>query len=169
MDHFYRQMRRRFGLLMDAQGKPEGGQRNFDHDNRKPWPGNPPEPTDVRPVHDHRALWDLLQTNGVKSFGDPQAANERCPLNRNEALICLEAFIRTALPHFGDFEDAMSGKSQRLFHSLLSFALNVKMLHPLEVVQRVEAAYQRGDVPLAAAEGYIRQIVGWREYVRGIY
>ncbi|HQZ01200.1 MAG TPA: cryptochrome/photolyase family protein [Thauera sp.] len=169
MEHFYRHMRRRFTLLVDAQGKPEGGKWNFDHDNRKPWSGTPSEPVDARPVHDHRALWDVVQRCGVSSFGDAQADNLRWPLNRSEALACLDAFIQTTLPHFGDFEDAMSSKSQRLFHSLLSFALNVKMLHPLEVVQCAEAAYRSGDAPLAAVEGFVRQIVGWREYVRGIY
>ncbi|MCC7198571.1 MAG: cryptochrome/photolyase family protein, partial [Gammaproteobacteria bacterium] len=169
METFYRHMRRRLGLLMDAQGKPEGGQWNFDHDNRKPWPGTPAEPADARPVHDHRELWALLARCGVASFGDPQADCVRWPVNRGEALACLEAFVSTALPHFGDFEDAMSSKGQRLFHSLLSFALNVKMLHPLEVVRRVEAAYRSGEAPLATVEGFIRQILGWREYVRGIY
>jgi deoxyribodipyrimidine photolyase-related protein len=169
MEHFYRPMRRRFALLLDAQGKPAGGKWNFDEDNRKPWRGTPPEPEDARPVHDHRALWEMLQRCGVKSFGEPQADAVRWPLNRSEALACLEAFIDTALPHFGDYEDAMSSKGLRLFHSLLSFALNVKMLHPLEVVQRAEAAYRSGDAPLAAVEGFIRQIVGWREYVRGVY
>lgn len=169
MEHFYRHMRRRFELLMDPQGKPEGGQWNFDHDNRKPWPGTPPEPVDRRAQHDHRALWALVQRCGVKSFGDPQAACFRWPLNRAEALADLDAFIDSALPHFGDFEDAMSSKGRRLFHSLLSFALNVKMLTPLEVVQRAEAAWRSGHAPLAAVEGFIRQIAGWREYVRGIY
>jgi deoxyribodipyrimidine photolyase-related protein len=169
MEHFYRHMRRRLGLLMDTHGKPEGGRWNFDHDNRKPWPGTPAEPVDTRPVHDHSALWDMLQRCGVKSFGDPQATQVRWPVNRGEALQCLDAFIGTTLPHFGDFEDAMSSESPRLFHSLLSFALNVKMLHPLEVVQRAEAAYRSGAAPLAAVEGFIRQIVGWREYIRGIY
>ena len=169
MEHFYRTMRRRFALLLDANGEPEGGQWNFDADNRKPWPGTPAEPLDARPLHDHSALWEMLQRCGVQSFGDPQAAQMRWPLNRAEALACLDAFIQTALPHFGDFEDAMSSNHTRLFHSLLSFALNVKMLHPLEVVQHAEAAYRSGHAPLAAVEGFVRQIVGWREYVRGIY
>lgn len=169
MEHFYRHMRRRFGLLIDAQGKPEGGKWNFDHDNRKPWPGTPAEPVDARPQHDHQALWQSVQHYGVNSFGDAQAARLRWPLNRDEALACLQAFIQDGLPHFGDFEDAMSSTGQRLFHSLLSFALNVKMLHPLEVVQRAQAAYYSGAAPLAAVEGFIRQIMGWREYVRGIY
>lgn len=169
MENFYRHMRRRYQLLLDAAGEPEGGQWNFDHDNRKPWSGTPPEPADLRPEHDHGELWSLIQSCGVKSFGDPQAGQMRWPLNRAEALASLQTFIKTTLPHFGDFEDAMSSQSQRLFHSLLSFALNVKMLQPLEVVQQVEAAYRGGHAPLAAVEGFIRQIIGWREYVRGIY
>ena len=102
-------------------------------------------------------------------MGDAQAGHVRWPLNRAEALACLEHFVQRALPHFGDYEDAMSSRAERLFHSLLSFALNVKMLRPLEVVQRAEAAYRQGDAPLAAVEGFVRQIVGWREYVRGVY
>ena len=169
MEHFYRHMRRRHGLLIDTQGQPEGGQWNFDRDNRKPWPGTPAEPPDARPSHDHRALWDMLQRCDVKSFGEPHADSVRWPMNREEALVCLDAFIATALPCFGDFEDAMNSTHHRLFHSLLSFAINVKMLHPLEVVRRAEAAYHAGTAPLSAAEGFIRQIIGWREYVRGIY
>ncbi|HZG20577.1 MAG TPA: cryptochrome/photolyase family protein [Herbaspirillum sp.] len=169
MEHFYRQMRRRFELLLERDGQPEGGQWNFDHDNRKRWPGTPPEPVDWRATHDHSALWQMLQAQGVASFGDPQAAQLRWPLDRAEALQHLEHFIVQALPHFGDYEDAMSSRAQRLFHSLLSFALNLKMLHPLEVVRRAEQAYREGDAPLAAVEGFIRQIIGWREYVRGIY
>ena len=169
MEHFYRHMRRRYKLLLDADGAPEGGQWNFDHDNRKRWPGTPPVPADWRPQHDHSDLWRMVQRAGVQSFGDPQAAALRWPLNRTEALACLDAFITTALPHFGDYEDALAAQAPRLFHSLLSFALNVKMLHPLEVVQRAEAAWRGGQAPLAAVEGFVRQIVGWREYVRGIY
>ncbi len=111
----------------------------------------------------------MLQRCGVQSLGEPQADAVRWPLNRAEALACLEAFIAHALPHFGDYEDAMASQAPRLFHSLLSFALNVKMLHPLEVLQRAEAAYHAGHAPLAAVEGFVRQILGWREYVRGIY
>ncbi len=169
MESFYRHMRRRFGLLMVGSGQPEGGRWNFDADNRKCWPGTPAEPVDARPVHDHRDLWGMLGRCGVVSLGDPQAAQLRWPLNRSEALSCLEAFMHHGLPHFGDFEDAMSSGHPRLFHSLLSFALNMKMLHPLEVVRRAEVAYRDGAAPLAAVEGFVRQILGWREYVRGVY
>ena len=168
MEHFYRAMRRRHGVLMDGD-KPVGGQWNFDHDNRKPWPGTPPEPRDPRPRHDHSALWQSIVAAGVESFGKPQADALPWPLNRTEALAQLDAFMAEALPHFGDYQDAMTTRGWRLFHSLLSFALNTKMLGPREVVARTEAAWRAGQVPLAAAEGFIRQILGWREYVRGIY
>ncbi|WP_369915090.1 cryptochrome/photolyase family protein [Xanthomonas sp. NCPPB 3005] len=169
MEHFYRRMRQRHHVLIDATGAPEGGQWNYDHDNRRPWPGTPPPPPDARPTHDHSALWSTIQAAGVASFGQPQAAQLRWPLNRGEALAWLDHFIASALPQFGPYEDAMSTRSPRLFHSQLSFALNTKMLRPQEVVERAQAAYDAGAAPLAAVEGFIRQILGWREYVRGIY
>ncbi len=169
MEHFYRHMRMRHGVLMAAPGKPLGGQWNFDHDNRKPWPGLPREPTDWRHEHDHSSLWESIQRAGIASFGEPGARRFFWPLNRAEALQELEDFIAEALPHFGDFQDALTYRAWRLFHSLLSFALNTKMLNPQEVVTRAAEAYETGRVPLAAAEGFIRQILGWREYVRGVY
>ncbi len=169
MEHFYRHMRKRHRILLAADGTPEGGQWNYDHDNRQPWHGEPPPPPDTRPTHDHRALWASIQAAGVDSFGQPQAEAVRWPLNRAEALSCLDRFIVDALPHFGRYEDAMSTRSPRLFHSQLSFALNTKMLRPQEVVQRALAAHSAGAAPLAAVEGFVRQILGWREYVRGIY
>lgn len=169
MEHFYRRMRQRHSVLMDAAGEPEGGQWNYDHDNRKPWPGTPALPPDARPTHDHSALWATIQAAGVQSFGNPRAHALRWPLNRAEALAWLDQFVTTTLPHFGAYEDAMSTKSARLFHSVLSFALNTKMLRPHEVVQRAQAAYHAGTAPLPAVEGFVRQILGWREYVRGIY
>ena len=111
----------------------------------------------------------MVQAAGVASMGDPQAGALRWPLNRGEALACLEAFVTEALPNFGEYEDALASNAPRLFHSLLSFAMNVKMLHPLEVVQRAESAWRAGQAPLAAVEGFVRQILGWREYMRGIY
>ncbi len=169
MEHFYRTQRRRHTVLMEEGGQPVGGQWNFDHDNRKSWPGIPAEPPDLRPQHDHGVLWQTILGSGADYFGEPQAHALRWPLNRAEALGQLDAFIAHALPHFGAYQDALSSRSWRLFHSLLSFALNVKMLGPQEVVQRAEQAFREGRVPLAAAEGFIRQILGWREYVRGVY
>jgi len=169
MEHLYRRLRRQHGVLMGADGQPAGGQWNFDHDNRKPWRGTPPEPADPRPHHNHSALWATIQAAGVHTFGEPQAADFRWPINRTESLAVLDAFISHTLPHFGDFQDAFAIHRTNLFHSLLSFSLNTKMLSPHEVVQRAEAAWQSGQAPLAAVEGFIRQILGWREYVRGVY
>ena len=169
MEFFYRQMRVAHQVLMEDANKPLGGQWNYDHDNRKPWRGTPSEPDDARTLHDFSGLWKTIVDAGVKSFGNPKADQLAWALNREEALQQLDAFIHNALPHFGDFQDAMSGKAWRLFHSLLSFALNVKMLNPREVVAKAEAAYHAGHAPLAAVEGFIRQILGWREYVRGVY
>ena len=169
MEFFYRQMRVQHGVLMEDARQPVGGQWNFDHDNRKPWRGQPAEPPDARTPHDHSMLWQSIVDAGVNSFGHPQADRLPWPLNRGEAVQQLDAFVENGLPHFGDYQDAMSSKAWRLFHSLLSFALNVKMLAPREVVGRAEAAYRAGHAPLAAVEGFIRQILGWREYVRGVY
>ena len=169
MESFYRQQRRLHGVLMTADGQPEGGQWNFDADNRKPWHGTPPVPPDARPCHDHTALWQSIEAAGVQTLGEPQAATFRWPLHRAEALQQLDHFITHALPHFGDHQDAISGQSWHLFHSLLSFALNTKMLHPREVITHAEQAWREGHAPLHAAEGFIRQILGWREYVRGVY
>jgi deoxyribodipyrimidine photolyase-related protein len=169
METMYRQMRVRHRVLLDSDGEPEGGQWNFDAENRKTWKGDPVEPVDFRPSHDHGLLWKEIQAAGVNTFGLPAANAIRWPVDRVEALQQLEAFIAHVLPHFGDYQDAMSQEAKRLFHSMLSFALNTKMLSPREVVGRVESAWRSGGVPLPAAEGFIRQILGWREYVRGVY
>lgn len=169
MERFYRHMRLQHGVLLDDNQRPCGGQWNFDHDNRKAWRGVPAVAMDRRPCHDHSALWQACLAAGVDSLGDADAAACRWPLNRDQALQQLDAFIAEGLPYFGDFQDAMSRHHGRLFHSLLSFALNTKMLNPRDVVARAEAAWRNGDAPLAATEGFIRQILGWREYVRGVY
>lgn len=169
MERFYRDMRQRWKVLLTNDGKPVGGQWNFDHDNRGRWSAQHAIPADHRPLHDHRELWAEIQAAGVNTFGEPQADTFRWPLNRAEALQQLDDFIRHRLPYFGQFQDAMTVTDWRLFHALLSFALNVKMLSPEEVIRAAENAYQQGIVPIAAAEGFIRQILGWREYVRGVY
>lgn len=169
MESYYRAMRKRHHVLLDADGQPEGGQWNFDADNRKPWKGQPAPPTEHRTPHNHSDLWATITQAGIATLGNPQAEAFRWPLNREEALSDLDHFIQHTLPHFGDFQDALTSQSWRLFHSLLSFALNTHMLNPQEVVQRAQAAYRSGHAPLHCAEGFIRQILGWREYVRGIY
>lgn len=169
MEHFYRHMRTLHNVLMTEARSPEGGHWNYDPDNRNPWRGHPPEPADTRPTHNHSALWQCIQAADIKTFGNPEAEHFRWPLNRREALQQLEDFIKNRLPYFGQYQDAMSAHAPHLFHSLLSFALNVKMLSPREVVAAAEMAYKKGNASLPAVEGFIRQILGWREYVRGVY
>lgn len=169
MESFYRAMRVKHRVLVTADGAPEGGAWNYDHDNRKPWNGDPLVPEDTRTQRDHSDLWSEIVGAGVKTFGKPQASQFRWPLHREDALAHLDAFVTNILPFFGDYQDAMSAYSWRLFHSLLSFALNTKMIHPNEVVARAEHAWRSGSVPLSSAEGFIRQVLGWREYVRGVY
>lgn len=169
MESLYRAMRRKHGVLMDPGGKPAGGNWNYDHENRQAWRGEPPEPRDSRPRHDHGALWETIERSGVRTFGASEASCFRWPRDRDEALQQLDVFIDGVLPHFGRYQDAMSSQASRLFHSLLSFALNTKMLSPREVVARAEEAWRQGQAPLASVEGFIRQILGWREYVRGVY
>lgn len=169
MEYFYRQMRVIHSVLMEMGKKPAGGQWNFDHDNRKSWRGTPLEPLDWRLRHDHSAIWHEILAAGVDSFGTPSAEAIPWPLHRGEALAQLDSFIQHALPWFGDYQDAMHSGATRMFHSLLSFALNSKMLDPREVVAEAEDAWRSGHAPLPAVEGFIRQILGWREYVRGVY
>jgi deoxyribodipyrimidine photolyase-related protein len=169
MEHFYRHMRTLHGVLMETEHRPAGGQWNYDHDNRQTWRGDPPAPKDWRTHHDHAALWNEIVDAGVKSFGAPHERRLPWPRDREEALAQLTHFIEHALPNFGAWQDAMSTHEPRLFHSLLSFALNTKMLNPREVVDAAEEAYRAHKADLPAVEGFIRQIIGWREYIRGVY
>jgi deoxyribodipyrimidine photolyase-related protein len=164
-------MRVRTRLLMDEDGTPAGGEWNYDKENRKPWKGTPPPPKSWDVSHDHSKLWAEIESAGVKTMGSPCADKFPWPRDRKEALAQLDAFIERGLPEFGDYEDAMHTSSDRLFHSRLSFALNVKLLAPLEVAQAAAEAHAKDPrrYPLAATEGFVRQIIGWREYIRGVY
>lgn len=168
MEYFYREMRRRTGLLMRGDG-PEGGQWNFDADNRKPLAKGTRLPRRLRFAPDActREVLDLVGQRFPDTFGD--LAPFGWPVSRDQALAALDHFIADALPRFGDVQDAMKTGEDFLFHSLLSPALNIGLLTPHEICAAAEAAYHRGDAPLNAVEGFIRQILGWREFVRGIY
>ncbi|HEU4665216.1 MAG TPA: cryptochrome/photolyase family protein [Dokdonella sp.] len=169
LERFYRWMRQRHRVLVDARGRPVGGRWNYDEENRSAWKGVPPEPPDARVRHDHTALWQEIRAAGVRTFGEPCAARLPWPRDRDEALADLRDFVANRLPFFGTFQDAMHGDATRLFHSLLSFALNVKLLSPREVIDAAVQAFADGRVGIAACEGFVRQILGWREYVRGYY
>jgi len=169
MERFYRQMRTRHRVLLTTDGKPEGGAWNYDAENRSPAakaPRSYPPPPDF--PNDYSEVLADIQAAGLDVFGSPEVA-PHYPITRAQALQLLEHFIQHALPHFGQTQDVMLTDQPLLHHSLLSFALNVKLLHPREVIAAAEEAYRQDRAPLAAVEGFIRQILGWREYMRGVY
>lgn len=170
MESFYRMMRRKHGVLMDGD-QPEGGQWNFDKQNRKKWKGDPPIPPARRWERDLREIEAEIRAAGVETLGESGSEAFPWPLTREEALEALEYFCRYLLPRFGDFQDAMHTAQPFLFHSLLSFPLNTKMIGPREVVGAAVAAYREnpGAIAISQVEGFVRQILGWREYMRGIY
>ena len=170
MEFFYREMRRKTGLLMDDNGEPVGGQWNFDADNRKKWTGEPAAaaPMQFTPDEITEEVLELVARH-FDGFGELEQFDYA--VTTEQAQRALSHFIKTALPWFGDFQDALPNDEAYLFHSRLSAYMNIGLLNPLEVCQAVEQAWNDGnnDIPLNAVEGYIRQIIGWREYVRGIY
>ena len=171
LEFFYRNMRKQFNLLMQ-QGQPEGGQWNFDKNNRKKWKGNPAIPHAYIPkTEELNSLEQLINNAGVKTIGTLDTENYLFPFSREEALVQLTYFCEHLLVHFGDYQDALHTEEINLFHSRISFALNIKMISPLEVVEKVIAYYRQheDEIELAQVEGFVRQIIGWREYMRGIY
>ncbi|MFP7570205.1 cryptochrome/photolyase family protein [Marivita sp. S2033] len=168
MEYFYREMRRKTGLLMDGD-EPEGGQWNYDAENRKPAPDDiafsgPMQFTPDDTVND---VLDLVEARFGNSFGTLRPFS--FGTDQTQARRALTHFITYALPRFGDYQDAMLNDNRFLYHALVSPYLNVGLLDPMEVCRAAEAAYYEGHAPLNAVEGFIRQILGWREYVRGIY
>ncbi len=170
MEFFYREMRKRHGILME-DGKPAGGDWNYDKENRKSFgkngPGELPKPSHSEPDAITREVIDLVEAHFPDHPGS--LASFRWPVTRRSALAHLRSFIDERLPSFGDYQDALWTDEPWLYHSLISSSLNLKLLNPREVIEAAEQAYHDGCAPLAAVEGFIRQILGWREYVRGVY
>ena len=170
LEYFYRELRQRHNVLMQ-NGKPVGGRWNFDADNReafgKAGPGLTPGRSAFAPDAMTRDVIDLVNTRFADHPGD--LASFAWPICRAQALEALADFVDHRLVLFGRYEDAMWPGEPWLYHSQLSSALNLKLLDPREVVAAAESAYREGRAPLQAVEGLIRQILGWREYVRGIY
>ncbi|MEP3200049.1 MAG: cryptochrome/photolyase family protein [Lentilitoribacter sp.] len=168
MEYFYRDMRQSYRILMNGD-KPEGGKWNYDAENRKP----PKDGLDIpqtfmaEPDDITSEVMDLVATHFSDHFGDLEPFH--FAVTREQALVALREFIDQRLCHFGDYQDAMIEGEAWMYHSHISFYLNCGLLTPLECVKAVEHAYHQGLAPLNAVEGFIRQIIGWREYVRGIY
>ena len=168
MEHFYREMRARTGLLME-DGVPMGGRWNFDAENRKPIPTgvSPPQRLRFAPDATTRDVMALVAARFPGHFGDLEGFG--WGVTRNDALAALDAFVADALPLFGDFQDAMRSGEPFLYHATLSPYLNAGLLLAREVCARAEAAHAAGHAPLNAVEGFVRQILGWREFIRGVY
>ncbi|HYW51123.1 MAG TPA: cryptochrome/photolyase family protein, partial [Gemmatimonadaceae bacterium] len=168
MEFFYREMRRKYGVLMEADGKPTGGDWNFDAENRKAWPKGKPVPERMTFTPDDVTRGIMARVEKWKGrWGS--TAGFSLPVTRADAKLMLERFITERLPEFGPYEDAMQHGHADMLHSNLSAAINIGLLHPREVLDRAEQAYRDGHASLPSVEGFVRQILGWREYVRGIY
>lgn len=173
MEYFYREVRRKHRVLLDSDGEPEGGQWNFDQDNRGAFSKAGPKeehllpPILERPDATTREVLALVKRRFASHPGGLQEF--AWPVTPEEAKATLRDFIVHRLSRFGQFQDAMWTDEPWLFHSRISAAMNLKLLNPREAVAAAEQAFREGRVPLSSAEGFIRQILGWREYVRGIY
>ncbi len=170
MENFYRMMRKKHDVLM-VGANPVGNQWNFDHDNRKKYKGEVPIPkAKIFPKNVEKVMHQLEKME-VKTFGSIDVEKFNWPTSREECLEQLHYFCHHLLKHFGDYEDAMHTEEKFLFHSRLSFAMNSKMLSPKEVIEQVVNYYNQNEteITLSQVEGFVRQILGWREYVRGIY
>ena len=170
MEHFYRHMRQRLGILME-DGKPVGGNWNFDRDNRKHFGKQGPGLLPGWPEFEPDAITQqvMQDVSGILPDNPGELVSFNWPVTRDQALVQLEDFIVNRLPAFGPFQDAMWQDEAFLYHSGLASSLNLKLLSPREVIDRAVAAYERGDAPISSAEGFVRQLLGWREYVRGLY
>jgi deoxyribodipyrimidine photolyase-related protein len=168
MEFFYREMRKKYSILMDA-GKPSGGEWNYDKENRKPPAAGMRSPPRIS--HKKSSITQdvlaLVKHRFSNHFGTLEPFHYA--VTRSQAMKELDHFIAELLPNFGDYQDAMVAGEPYLYHSLISSYLNAGLLLPLEICQKAETAYRAGKAPLNAVEGFIRQILGWREYIRGIY
>jgi deoxyribodipyrimidine photolyase-related protein len=172
MEAFYRKMREKHQVLMEADGKtPLTGQWNYDAENRKKLPKGFVVPAYKVFTRDLSDLYQLIQDQGIICIGKVDPKHFDWPLTHTDSLDLLQHFVQIRLSHFGDYQDALSNEHWLLFHSRLSFSMNVKLISPQEVVDAAIAFWQKQPqlVPYSALEGFVRQIIGWREYMRGVY
>ncbi len=165
MDAFYRAVRRRQGVLMTAEGKPEGGRFSFDGENRKPWPGRPEEPA-LPPMESTAITREVCALVDERFSHHPGRIDpDTLPTTAADAQELWRWAKRSCLPHFGPYEDAMAKEATRLFHTKISELLNIHRLLPRQVIADTLAL----DLPLASKEGFVRQVLGWREFVRHVH
>lgn len=170
MESFYRQLRKKYDILME-DSKPLSGKWNYDAENRKKYKGEVPIPTTLDFRKEVSDIVQLLKNQEVQTIGQIDLENFNWVTSRKEALQLLDFFVENNLSYFGTYQDAMLQEEPFLFHSRLSFALNIKLISPLEVIQKSVAHWEQNQekISLAQIEGFVRQILGWREYMRGVY
>ncbi len=168
MENFYRYMRQKYNILMDGN-EPVGNKWNYDKENRKPLKNEiiSSRPKIFKPDAITNEVIELIESEFNENFGD--ILPFELAVTRKQALAALNHFIKERLVQFGDYQDAMLEKEPYMYHSLLSFYLNIGLLLPAEVISKAEKTYQNGHAPINAVEGFIRQILGWREFIHGIY
>ena len=171
LEYFYRLMRKKYSILVDADGNPEGGQWNFDQDNRKPYPKKGPGITDAPAEFKPDAITQEVIKYVNQTYPEHPGSLDQFhwPVSREQALKALDYFVEYRLRNFGIFQDAMWTDTPFGWHSLLSSSLNLKLLNPREVIDSVLKAWKKYALDLSNIEGFIRQILGWREFVRGMY
>jgi len=171
MEYFYRDMRKKHDILMVNSKDPEKGKWNFDKSNRKKWKGEHEIPHERGFRKDVSEILKEIETAGIKTMGEVNEKSFNWPTSREDSLSVLNYFCKNLLVHFGDFQDALHTDEAYLFHSRLSFSMNTKMLSPKEVIDSVTGYYHEheDDIDISQVEGFVRQILGWREYMRGIY
>lgn len=171
METFYRNMRKRYDVMMQDEKTPLTGQWNYDQNNRQPYDGKVPVPEPLSFGENVAEIVELLEAQGVKTFGEIDPDNFLWPTTRQEAEEALEFFLEKCLPYFGTYQDALSKEHWSLFHSRISFPINAKILHPLYVTRRAVAHWEghQDEIDISQIEGFVRQVIGWREYMRGVY
>lgn len=169
MEYFYRTMRRRYDVLVDRDGEPEGGQWNLDKQNRQTFksPPSAPSPASFDPDEITKQVMDDVREALPDLPGELDSF--AWPVTREQAARAMGSFLQHRLADFGTYQDAMWGGERSLFHSFLSTSLNLKLLRPMEVIEGAVRAYEQGRAPLNSVEGFVRQVLGWREFIRGVY
>lgn len=170
MESFYREMRRKYNILMDGK-EPLTGKWNYDEANRKKLKDTSVLEPQLLKSRNVSKIVKMIADAGVETIGNIDEENFSWPYSRRESLALVDYFCKNLLPNFGKYQDAMHTDDAFLFHSRLSFSLNTKLISPLEVVEKVEKYWyeHQDDIDIAQVEGFIRQIIGWREYMRGVY
>ena len=170
MENFYRNMRKDHDILM-AYGNPEGGKWNYDRSNRKKWKNEPEIPTYKYFKNDVSNVVSDIEKSGIKTMGNWSQKTFNYPITRKQALEQLKYFCEHLLIHFGDYQDALHTDEVYLFHSRLSFAMNIKLISARNVVDTILNYYRKHEdtIDISQVEGFIRQVIGWREYMRGMY